>query len=292
MDNNLEKIINDIVWWIPFRNLRNNVRNLLIDNIEKYKLYDNKLNNLENKLNNLENYINYKLHSIDIKSDVAANFSALICDNLNIKDIKLPIPPPPYEYKRMTIIKYAEEYNCRNFVETGTYYGETALFCKDYFDKIYTIELLDILYQNAIEKFKNFKNIKVIKGDNSKELPIILNEINTKTIFWLDGHYCGDNFTAKGDKETPIMEEITTILNHHVKDHVILIDDARCFGVWPDYPTIEKLYNYIKEYRSDFDFEVKNDIIRIILEQSRAEQSRAEQSRAEQSRAEQSRADM
>ena len=42
MDQNLEKLINDIVWWIPFKKKRNYLRNKLIKNInDKLSDYDN-----------------------------------------------------------------------------------------------------------------------------------------------------------------------------------------------------------------------------------------------------------
>jgi hypothetical protein len=48
-------------------------------------------------------------------------------------------------------------------------------------------------------------------------------------LFWLDGHFCG-GVSAHGDKGTPILEELNLILSHRVKEHVILIDDARLFN--------------------------------------------------------------
>lgn len=228
-----KKTIDNIVWWIPFKKLRNSVRELLLYNIETRNLL---IKNQEIQ----QNIIN-KLSHIEHRVAISSNYSALICDKLEINDFDLSIPPMPAEYKRMTIIKYAKNYNCKTLIETGTYYGDTTFFCKDYFEQIYTIELLDILFEKALIRFKDYKNINVIKGDSSIELPNLLNKINNKTIFWLDGHYCGDNFTAKGVKETPIFEEIKSILDHKIKNHVILIDDARCFGVWPDYPTIEEI---------------------------------------------------
>jgi hypothetical protein len=44
-----------------------------------------------------------------------------------------------------------------------------------------------------------------------------------------------------------------------------LIDDAREFICRGDYPTIEQLKVYLKEKSIDFDFEVKSDIIRIVM---------------------------
>ncbi len=58
----IKKIIDDIVWWIQFKNLRNNIRKLLINNYA----VNNKINELLNIMYNLHNEVNdikkYKLH--------------------------------------------------------------------------------------------------------------------------------------------------------------------------------------------------------------------------------------
>jgi len=81
-------------------------------------------------------------------------------------------------------------------------------------------------------------------------------------LFWLDGHYSGGN-TAKGEKETPIMEELRQICAHPVKNHLILIDDAREFTGQNDYPTIESLRTFVGARLPGYGFDVKDDIIRI-----------------------------
>lgn len=46
------------------------------------------------------------------------------------------------------------------------------------------------------------------------------------------------------------------------EEHIILIDDARCFVGKNGYPTIEQVKEYIIERRADWIFDVKDDIIR------------------------------
>ena len=61
MDKNIEKIINDIVWWVPFKKLRYAVREYLFffnDELLKEIRNNNKIyEELNNKINNLEEYI-------------------------------------------------------------------------------------------------------------------------------------------------------------------------------------------------------------------------------------------
>ena len=101
-----------------------------------------------------------------------------------------------------------------------------------------------------------------MQGDSSKVLPELLDKIKKPCLFWLDGHYSG-GITGKGDLNTPILNELKSIFSHQIKDHVILIDDARCFTGEEDYPTIKALKEFVIKNRPDWVFEVRNDIIRI-----------------------------
>lgn len=72
-----------------------------------------------------------------------------------------------------------------------------------------------------------------------------------------------------GVLDTPILLELKAILEHSIKNHVILIDDARCFigsnPILRNYPTIDQLKEFVARRWNNFSFEVKDDIIRIIL---------------------------
>ena len=93
-------------------------------------------------------------------------------------------------------------------------------------------------------------------------MPDLLHSISRPCLFWLDAHYCG-SITAKGNSITPIIEELQHIFNHHINDHVILIDDARAFIGQNDYPTIDELKEFIYKHHQECIIEIKNDIIRI-----------------------------
>jgi hypothetical protein len=59
------------------------------------------------------------------------------------------------------------------------------------------------------------------------------------------------------------MEEFKQICAHSVKNHVILIDDAREFTGQNDCPTLESLQILIKARLPYHEFDVQDDIIRI-----------------------------
>ena len=166
------------------------------------------------------------------------------------------------QYKQNNIKEYAEYYDCKIFVETGTYLGDTTNAVKNYFEKLYTIELSEELYKDIKERFKNEPLIECHQGDSKDVLKEILPKIDKKCLFWLDAHYSA-GITAKGDKDTPILEELEIIFNSNI-DAVILIDDARCFGTLPDYPTKFTLKNFVRKYRPNAEIEIYDDIIRIV----------------------------
>ena len=170
---------------------------------------------------------------------------------------------PPHERIKHEVVKtYAKNFLISIFVETGTYEGEMVNAIRKIFETIYSIELDYELYNSAKEKFSKYNQISIIQGDSSKILPLILSKINQPCLFWLDAHYSG-GFTSKGEIETPILTELSHILNNSEFDHVILIDDARCFIGLNDYPTLKELKNLISKKRPNYSFIVKEDIIRI-----------------------------
>jgi hypothetical protein len=173
--------------------------------------------------------------------------------------------PPPDIVKQKTVKKYANKYRSRVFVESGTYLGDMVWAVKDDFFKIYSVELSPELCEKAKKRFAKYRHIWILEGDSSSVLPRILNEIEEPCLFWLDSHY-SEGITAKGEKETPILEELGHIFHHPVHDHVILIDDARCFTGQNDYPTLEGLKGLTLGRYPDYVFEVKDDIIRIHME--------------------------
>ena len=175
-----------------------------------------------------------------------------------------PIPPPHMAKQRM-LREYAKRYGLRVFVESGTYFGDMLEAMKADFDRIYSVELSRDLHEKAITRFQGINNIELIHGDSSIELERIMAKINQPALFWLDGHYSA-GVTARGAKDTPIYEELCHILNASERGHVIIVDDARCFGTDPAYPSIEELSELIKK-RSNLDIRVQDDSIRITPKQ-------------------------
>lgn len=139
------------------------------------------------------------------------------------------------------------------FVETGTYLGETIKNIFKYFSKIFTIEISEKYYNKFLNDFSEYENIEAYLGDSSKVLEILLDKINTNTIFWLDGHWSSGD-TGRGDKDCPLIEELTLIdQKYKLNKSILLIDDYSLFGTnsnenWLDI-TEDNLLNCFKRYK-------------------------------------------
>lgn len=171
--------------------------------------------------------------------------------------------PPSHLMKQKTVRKYAEKGGHTVLVETGTYLGDMVYAMQDVFEHIYSIELAEIFFQKAAKRFKNFPHIKILRGDSGKVLQQLVPSLKAPALFWLDGHYSGGQ-TAKGEKESPIYEELKSIL-HSSYRHTILIDDARLFIGQNDYPRVDELKKFILELRPQSNFFLENDAIVILL---------------------------
>lgn len=169
--------------------------------------------------------------------------------------------PPPHLIKQRAIIDHAARHKARILVETGTLLGDMVDAMKDRFSEIYSIEISPELARKAQRRFESFPHIKIIESDSAIALKTLVPSLKEPALFWLDGHYSGGE-TGKGEKDTPIMEELATIYASKIP-HVVLIDDARCFGTEKDYPTQEELGAYIKSLRPNSKIDIRNDCIAI-----------------------------
>lgn len=115
------------------------------------------------------------------------------------------------------------------FVESGSYYGDGIQAAIDAgFKTIYSIELDPALYMHCINRFKDNEFVNILFGDSHLILDYLLNKVNDRVTFWLDGHWAGPG-TSQGKYESPLVQELQAIGRHYLKDHTILIDDLRCW---------------------------------------------------------------
>ena len=182
-----------------------------------------------------------------------------------------------YAACRKWVTYYKNKYSDYSiFVETGTYLGHMILSQMDHFDELYSIEIEKPLYYNAIQKFKEFEKIKILRGDSSEILPKILSKIDKKAIFWLDAVCFGNDIyfsiygltaTGKGKENKPIYKELDLILNQDLK-HMIIIniiglpENERSVNT---YPSIEGIKKFVLTKKPEATIEMQDKVMAIIL---------------------------
>ena len=168
----------------------------------------------------------------------------------------------PHAVKMIAVRAHIRRHGIQQFVETGTYMGDTLAYVAATGVQCASIELSPQLYQAARRRFAAAGNVRLVEGDSGIRLPEMLGDIHRPVLFWLDGHY-SSGVTASAAIQTPISSELQAILRHPVKGHVILIDDARCFDGSNDYPHLDDLLRVVRE-DGNYAAEVSIDIIRLI----------------------------
>ena len=156
------------------------------------------------------------------------------------------------------------------FIETGSYIGDgIKAALKAGFERVISIELSEYYYIYCREKIHD-ERVTLLHGDSILVLPEVLKDINKRCTFWLDGHFCGD-YSEQGIMPVPLMEELKIIATHHIKDHILLLDDMRLLrnheAEWKDLPyNICDIEEFIYTINSNYtiayiDGYKKNDIL-------------------------------
>ena len=107
------------------------------------------------------------------------------------------------------------------FVETGSAglgWGINSAIIAG-FNKIYSVEINPIAYNECKEIFKNEPKVNLTLGDCGTWLDITLNKLKEQCTIFLDanGWY--------GETESPFHSSIDAIVRHGGKNHLILVDD-------------------------------------------------------------------
>lgn len=171
---------------------------------------------------------------------------------------------PPHMAKQLAVKEYALRFHLKTLIETGTYLGDMIDAVGSQFERIYTIELGDELYERASKKFADMPKVTVLHGDSGTKIQEVLKSLSTPALFWLDAHYtAGLGISGRAVKDTPILAELSHVFQHPLAlQHAILIDDAHEFTGANDYPPLAEVEALVQ--KAGFDqFEVKENIIRI-----------------------------
>jgi hypothetical protein len=162
------------------------------------------------------------------------------------------------------VIKITEKLVFDNFIETGTYEGNTSFWAANHFKKVYTIEIDPLISKRTSSKPDCPSNIEFLIGNSKDVLVDVCKSLKGRNFFWLDGHWC---FGAGGkEEECPLLFELEAIKN--IQNSVIFIDDARCFlGPLPEphdsthWPYIDEIFQKLKEYFPQNSTTIQDDVI-------------------------------
>lgn len=120
------------------------------------------------------------------------------------------------------------------FIETGI--GQAGLGIQKAldagFEHIVSMDICQDLFDRACVKFKNhieLGRVRLLRGDSAQLLPEILKELDCHATFWLDAHIDGPDSAGLSKVKCPLFTELDAIKNHHIKNHVVMIDDRRLF---------------------------------------------------------------
>jgi len=170
----------------------------------------------------------------------------------------------PHEIKMYYIMRTIKSYGITTFIESGTSRGDGVAAMLPYVDRVYTVEAWDDAFNFSVDRFKNQPNIDIRLGDSGELLPLIMEDADSPAVFWLDAHYSGEG-TAQLTSDTPVVAEMQAISESKYADsHCVIIDDARGFGVWKDYPTVEAMREMSAELFPNHEFMLEGDEIFIL----------------------------
>jgi hypothetical protein len=141
-----------------------------------------------------------------------------------------------------------KNFNISGYIETGTGIGDSLSHALKFqeFKKIYSVEIDNNLFKNAVEKFQD-PRLKIINDYSKNALPIILSELNENDnfLFFLDAHFPDADFGSAPDrykvssekygKDALPLEEELTIINSFRTNHkdLLIIDDVWIYEMGP-----------------------------------------------------------
>jgi len=131
------------------------------------------------------------------------------------------------------VLQLARSSGARDFVETGTYLGDTLGWAAHHFERVWTVEIDATYLGNARERYRQLTNITYFLGDSTTELPRICERLVGPAVFWLDAH-AGAGFFAPEDR-CPLLAELETVAMSPL-EHLVFVDDARAFVAPPPPP--------------------------------------------------------
>ena len=146
-------------------------------------------------------------------------------------------------------------------IESGTFKGEFTERARKWYKRVHTIEVVPDFFHTAQAKFEG-TNVICHLGDSPIVIQKLLTVIDEPVTFWLDAHYQGGRQPSGTEK--PLLRELAAIAGHHIKDHMIMIDDVRLFHLYDT--SVEEVRTVLLAINPDYkivfgDGVIKDDIL-------------------------------
>jgi ubiquinone/menaquinone biosynthesis C-methylase UbiE len=171
-----------------------------------------------------------------------------------------------------------DTFGLADFIETGTFLGDTAAWAAGAFARATTIEAAASLHARAAARHGHLKNLRLVLGDSRAELPRMLASAERPALLWLDGHW-SDGETFGQGAECPLADELRAVTASRV-EHFVLIDDARLFLSPPppphdprQWPTMPQIVEMLRAGGRDPYVVVVDDVIIAVPASARAKVS-------------------
>lgn len=132
------------------------------------------------------------------------------------------------------ILALQREMRLEEFVETGTYRGDTTAWAAEHFLRVTTVELSPEFHAAAVARFQGNAAVRTLHGSSAAMLRDVVPTLAGPALFWLDAHWSGLD-TAGREAECPLLAEIAAI-DRAPFEHAVLVDDARLFLAPPPRP--------------------------------------------------------
>ena len=168
--------------------------------------------------------------------------------------------PAPVRVKRKVLLRNASIDS--TWIETGTYFGETAsyLATKTGAKKVISLEPSTELYAFAKTKWRKIQNLQILNESSESGFAKVFQGLSGNINFWLDGHNSGD-VTFLGDSISPIQIELSVIADNLAQLGAvsIFVDDVRLFKGTGGYPRLFEIVSWGESL--GFDWSIEHDIL-------------------------------
>lgn len=123
-----------------------------------------------------------------------------------------------------------EKYKTNYFIETGTHSGRAVMMALELgIPHIRSVEVWERLYREFKEQLGSNEFVTLYHGDSPDTLPTMLADVHESAVIFLDAHAAVDGKDRVQYGKSPVLFELQAIRQHHLKNHIIMVDDIDDF---------------------------------------------------------------